>query len=100
MKNSQVSFFILKSWQFLYIYRHGNDETQHAFVYLKVMRNHPGDQRYWHRHRSKGSWTLSSADNGWAVSDTTGEALKVISCLSCFLLLQCRRVKLPFFSQT
>nr|CAB3445557.1 unnamed protein product [Digitaria exilis] len=42
----------------------------------QILRNHPGDQSYWHRHRSKGSWTLSSADNGWAVSDTTGEALK------------------------
>ena len=46
-------------------------------VCIKVLRNHPGDQSYWHRHTSKGSWTLSSADNGWAVSDTTGEALKV-----------------------
>jgi len=48
----------------------------------QVLRNHPGDQSYWHRHRSKGSWTLSSADNGWAVSDTTGEALKAVLLLS------------------
>ena len=68
----------------------GNDETQHAFVYMKVLRNHPGDQSKWHRHRSKGSWTLSSADNGWAVSDTTGEALKVIPSCLVFLLPQCR----------
>lgn len=58
---------------------------QRAYEFMKnsqVMRNHPGDQRYWHRHRSKGSWTLSSADNGWAVSDTTGEALKAVLLLS------------------
>ncbi|XP_052135938.1 achilleol B synthase-like isoform X2 [Oryza glaberrima] len=47
----------------------------------QIMRNHPGDQSYWHRHRSKGSWTLSSADNGWAVSDTTAEALKAVLLL-------------------
>ncbi|PAN03964.1 hypothetical protein PAHAL_1G031900 [Panicum hallii] len=58
---------------------------QRAYEFMKhsqVMRNHPGDQSYWHRHRSKGSWTLSSADNGWAVSDTTGEALKAVLLLS------------------
>ncbi|KAG0531673.1 hypothetical protein BDA96_04G042700 [Sorghum bicolor] len=54
---------------------------QRAYEFMKnsqVLRNHPGDQSKWHRHRSKGSWTLSSADNGWAVSDTTGEALKAV----------------------
>nr|BBJ70065.1 oxidosqualene cyclase [Imperata cylindrica] len=58
---------------------------QRAYEFMKksqVLRNHPGDQSYWHRHRSKGSWTLSSADNGWAVSDTTGEALKAVLLLS------------------
>ncbi|RLM79240.1 achilleol B synthase-like [Panicum miliaceum] len=55
----------------------------HEFIkHSQVLRNHPGDQSYWHRHRSKGSWTLSSADNGWAVSDTTGEALKAVLLLS------------------
>ncbi|RCV05530.1 hypothetical protein SETIT_1G091400v2 [Setaria italica] len=44
--------------------------------------NHPGDQTYWHRHRSKGSWTFSTADNGWAVSDTTAEALEAVLLLS------------------
>uniref|UniRef100_A0ACD5WM01 Uncharacterized protein n=1 Tax=Avena sativa TaxID=4498 RepID=A0ACD5WM01_AVESA len=48
----------------------------------QVLWNHPGDQSYSHRHRSKGSWTLSSADNGWAVSDTTAEALKALLLLS------------------
>ncbi|KAG2655912.1 hypothetical protein PVAP13_1KG043900 [Panicum virgatum] len=58
---------------------------QRAYEFMKhsqLLRNHPGDQSYWHRHRSKGSWTLSSADNGWAVSDTTGEALKAVLLLS------------------
>uniref|UniRef100_A0A0D9Y0Y5 Terpene cyclase/mutase family member n=1 Tax=Leersia perrieri TaxID=77586 RepID=A0A0D9Y0Y5_9ORYZ len=48
----------------------------------QVVRDHPGDQSYWHRHRSKGSWTFSSADNGWAVSDTTAEALKAVLLLT------------------
>ncbi|RCV09875.1 hypothetical protein SETIT_2G064700v2 [Setaria italica] len=56
-----------------------------AYEFMKhsqVTRNHPGDQTYWHRHRSKGSWTFSSADNGWAVSDTTAEALEAVLLLS------------------
>ena len=65
------------NWQLHYV-------TWHVFVYSQLLRNHPGDQSYWHRHRSKGSWTLSSADNGWAVSDTTGEALKVVRFLFTF----------------
>uniref|UniRef100_A0A0E0JVD3 cycloartenol synthase n=1 Tax=Oryza punctata TaxID=4537 RepID=A0A0E0JVD3_ORYPU len=58
-------------------------ERAHKFMKnSQVVRNHPGDQSYWHRHRSKGSWTLSSADNGWAVSDTTAEALKAVLLLA------------------
>ncbi|CAD6244632.1 unnamed protein product [Miscanthus lutarioriparius] len=58
-------------------------QRAHEFIkHSQVLRNHPGDQSYWHRHTSKGSWTLSSADNGWAVSDTTGEALKAVLLLS------------------
>uniref|UniRef100_A0A0D9VC23 Terpene cyclase/mutase family member n=1 Tax=Leersia perrieri TaxID=77586 RepID=A0A0D9VC23_9ORYZ len=58
-------------------------ERAHKFMKnSQVVRNHPGDQSYWHRHRSKGSWTLSSADNGWAVSDTTAEALKAVLLLT------------------
>jgi achilleol B synthase len=44
--------------------------------YLQVIENHPDSEAYY-RHRSKGSWTLSTADNGWSVSDCSGEALKV-----------------------
>ncbi|CAM0947014.1 unnamed protein product [Alopecurus aequalis] len=58
-------------------------ERANAFMKKsQVMWNHPGDQSYSHRHRSKGSWTLSSADNGWTVSDTTAEALKAVLLLS------------------
>lgn len=58
-------------------------ERANAFMKKsQVLWNHPGDQSYSHRHRSKGSWTLSSADNGWAVSDTTAEALKASLLLS------------------
>jgi squalene cyclase len=31
----------------------------------------------YYRHASKGSWTLSTADNGCSISDCTAEALKV-----------------------
>ena len=51
---------------------------------MKLMWNHPGDLSYWHRHITKGSWAHSTADNGWGVSDNTGEALKVISSYSHF----------------
>ncbi|KAL6888525.1 hypothetical protein ACP4OV_009551 [Aristida adscensionis] len=59
--------------------------VQRAHEFMKqsqVLKNHPGDLNYWHRHISKGSWTLSSADNGWAVSDTTAEALEAVLLLS------------------
>jgi len=46
------------------------------------MWNHPGDLSYWHRHITKGSWAHSTADNGWGVSDNTGEALKATLLLS------------------
>lgn len=58
-------------------------ERANAFMKnSQVLWNHPGDPSYSHRHRSKGSWTLSSADNGWTVSDTTAEALKAVLLLS------------------
>ncbi|KAL6888523.1 hypothetical protein ACP4OV_009549 [Aristida adscensionis] len=59
--------------------------VQRAHEFMKnsqVLWNPPGDLNYWHRHISKGSWTLSSADNGWAVSDTTAEALEAVLLLS------------------
>ncbi|VAI73560.1 unnamed protein product [Triticum turgidum subsp. durum] len=49
----------------------------HEFIKSsQVLENHPNSEAYY-RHRSKGSWTLSTADNGWSVSDCTAEALKV-----------------------
>ncbi|TVU03990.1 hypothetical protein EJB05_50454, partial [Eragrostis curvula] len=63
-----------------------NDEygrtIERALRYMKkaqVTRNPPGDQSYWFRNRSKGSWTLSTADHGWASSDTSAEAIILLS---------------------
>ncbi|KAL6875627.1 hypothetical protein ACP4OV_013140 [Aristida adscensionis] len=54
-----------------------------AYAFLKnsqVLQDLPHDKSYY-RHRSKGSWTLSTADNGWSVPDCTGEALRVQALL-------------------
>ncbi|KAF8692289.1 hypothetical protein HU200_039898 [Digitaria exilis] len=59
--------------------------VQRAHDFLKrsqVLWNHPGDLSYWHRHITKGSWAHSTEDNGWGVSDNTGEALKAVLLLS------------------
>ncbi|KAF8760459.1 hypothetical protein HU200_010081 [Digitaria exilis] len=54
----------------------------HEFIKSSQIReNHP-DYEVYYRHRSKGSWTLSTADNGWNVSDCTAEALKALLLLS------------------
>ncbi|KAM3189405.1 hypothetical protein ACQJBY_067984 [Aegilops geniculata] len=54
----------------------------HEFIKSsQVLENHPNSKTYY-RHRSKGSWTLSTADNGWSVSDCTAEALKALLLLS------------------
>ncbi|VAI73555.1 unnamed protein product [Triticum turgidum subsp. durum] len=54
----------------------------HEFIKSsQVLENHPNSEAYY-RHRSKGSWTLSTADNGWSVSDCTAEALKALLLLS------------------
>jgi cycloartenol synthase len=45
-------------------------------LFLKVNINFPNYISYY-RERSKGSWTLSNGENGWAIADTTAEALKV-----------------------
>ncbi|XP_066370456.1 achilleol B synthase-like [Miscanthus floridulus] len=60
-------------------------EMDKALRYIKkaqVTRNPPGDPRYWFRHRSKGSWTLSTVDNSWASSDSSAEVIKAILLLS------------------
>ncbi|PNT75939.1 hypothetical protein BRADI_1g42000v3 [Brachypodium distachyon] len=54
----------------------------HEFIKSsQVLENHPDSEAYY-RHRSKGSWTLSTADNGWSVSDCTAEAVKALLMLS------------------
>ncbi|KAJ1270213.1 hypothetical protein BS78_06G036700 [Paspalum vaginatum] len=54
----------------------------HEFIKSsQICENHPNYKAYY-RHRSKGSWTLSTADNGWSVSDCTAEALKALLLLS------------------
>jgi len=47
----------------------------------QVLSNNP-DYKSYYRHRSKGSWTLSTVDNGWSVSDCTAEAVKALLLLS------------------
>lgn len=47
----------------------------------QILMNLPNYESYY-RHRSKGSWTLSSVDNGWSVSDCTAEAVKALLLLS------------------
>ncbi|CAM0958974.1 unnamed protein product [Alopecurus aequalis] len=54
----------------------------HAFMKeSQVLTNNP-DYKAYYRHRSKGSWTLSTVDNGWSVSDCTAEAVKALLLLS------------------
>uniref|UniRef100_A0A453R3K2 Squalene cyclase C-terminal domain-containing protein n=1 Tax=Aegilops tauschii subsp. strangulata TaxID=200361 RepID=A0A453R3K2_AEGTS len=54
----------------------------HEFIKRsQILEDHPDSEAYY-RHRSKGSWTLSTADNGWSVSDCTAEALKALLLLS------------------
>ncbi|XP_066389941.1 achilleol B synthase-like isoform X3 [Miscanthus floridulus] len=58
---------------------------ERALSYTKkaqMTTNPPGDPSYWFRHRSKGSWPLSTVDNGWASPDTSAEATKAILLLS------------------
>uniref|UniRef100_A0ACD5ZMJ7 Uncharacterized protein n=1 Tax=Avena sativa TaxID=4498 RepID=A0ACD5ZMJ7_AVESA len=56
-------------------------QKAHEFIKSsQVLENHPDIEAYY-RNRSKGSWTLSTADNGWSVSDCTAEALKALLLL-------------------
>jgi len=49
---------------------------------LQVRDNPSGDFESMYRHMSKGSWTFSDQDHGWAVSDCTAEGLKVTNQLT------------------
>ena len=46
------------------------------FVF-QLLDNPTGDFGGYYRHISKGGWGFATADEGWAVSDCTAEALKV-----------------------
>ncbi|KAE8665058.1 Lupeol synthase [Hibiscus syriacus] len=49
----------------------------HYFVKASQVRENPsGDFSAMYRHISKGSWTFSTQDHGWQVSDCTSEGLK------------------------
>ncbi|GMI97478.1 cycloartenol synthase 1 [Hibiscus trionum] len=49
----------------------------HDFVKASQVRDNPsGDFSAMYRHISKGSWTFSTQDHGWQVSDCTSEGLK------------------------
>ncbi|ESW24999.1 hypothetical protein PHAVU_004G178500 [Phaseolus vulgaris] len=55
----------------------------HEFVKAsQVAENPSGDFKAMYRHISKGSWTFSMHDQGWQVSDCTGEGLKAALLLS------------------
>uniref|UniRef100_A0A7N0V7D5 Terpene cyclase/mutase family member n=1 Tax=Kalanchoe fedtschenkoi TaxID=63787 RepID=A0A7N0V7D5_KALFE len=55
----------------------------HNFIKnTQVRENSSGDLDQWYRHSSKGGWTFSTPDNGWTVSDCTGEALQAVLQLS------------------
>ncbi|XP_047047255.1 achilleol B synthase-like [Lolium rigidum] len=57
-------------------------EKAHEFIKKsQVRKNYPSYQSFY-RHRSKGSWTLSTIDNGWSVSDCTAESVKALLLLS------------------
>ncbi|XP_021744147.1 lupeol synthase-like isoform X1 [Chenopodium quinoa] len=50
----------------------------HSFLKASQVRENPsGNFKEMYRHISKGSWTFSTPDHGWQVSDCTAEGLKV-----------------------
>ncbi|CAI0553285.1 unnamed protein product [Linum tenue] len=51
----------------------------HEFLKASQVRENPsGDFKAMYRHMSKGSWTFSTQDHGWQVSDCTSEGLKCV----------------------
>ncbi|CAN6372603.1 unnamed protein product [Urochloa humidicola] len=57
-------------------------QKAHEFLKSSQVCKNQSDHKNYYRHRSKGSWTLSTKDNGWSVSDCTGEALHALLLLS------------------
>ncbi|XP_062115432.1 cycloartenol synthase-like [Humulus lupulus] len=55
----------------------------HYFIKkTQIRKNSRGNVSEWYRHITKGGWTFSTPDNGWPVTDCTGEALKAAVLLS------------------
>ncbi|OQU80184.1 hypothetical protein SORBI_3007G090472 [Sorghum bicolor] len=54
----------------------------HEFIKCSQISENHLDYKSYYRHASKGSWTLSTADNGCSISDCTAEALKALLLLS------------------
>ncbi|KAK1605776.1 hypothetical protein QYE76_029449 [Lolium multiflorum] len=57
-------------------------QKAHEFLKKSQVLSNPPNYESYYRHKSKGSWTLSSVDNGWSVSDCTAEAVKALLLLS------------------
>ncbi|KAE9451857.1 hypothetical protein C3L33_16242, partial [Rhododendron williamsianum] len=61
------------------------DTLKRAQFFIKesqIKENPAGDFKKMYRHFSKGAWTFSDQDQGWAVSDCTSEAMKCLLLLS------------------
>ncbi|XP_047309248.1 dammarenediol II synthase-like isoform X2 [Impatiens glandulifera] len=61
------------------------DALKKAYFFIQqsqIKENPAGDYKKMYRHFTKGSWTFSDQDQGWAVSDCTAEALKCLLTLS------------------
>ncbi|XP_051113931.1 cycloartenol synthase-like isoform X3 [Andrographis paniculata] len=58
-------------------------ERAHNFIKRsQIGKDSSGNPSSWYRHRSKGGWSFSTADQGWVVSDCTAEGLKAALLLS------------------
>ncbi|KAG9449355.1 hypothetical protein H6P81_009320 [Aristolochia fimbriata] len=55
----------------------------HKYIQVsQIPKNCSDNFSSWHRHICKGAWPFTTADNGWQVSDCTGEGLKAALLLS------------------
>nr|UMM64875.1 2,3-oxidosqualene cyclase [Avena strigosa] len=54
----------------------------HEFIKKSQVRSNFPSYEIFYRHRSKGSWPLSTVDIGWSSSDCTAEAVKTLMLLS------------------
>ncbi|XP_047068861.1 achilleol B synthase-like [Lolium rigidum] len=82
--HSWETSFIIQAYYSTGLFALFGPTLQKAHEFMKnsqILSNHPNYESYY-RHRSKGSWGLSSVDNGWSVSDCTAEAVKALLLLS------------------